>query len=222
MGCGIQNNSILHETITFDDIPTKSYDHHSGTFIPLGPALSKLKCLIEDATLLLMPNNLIRRIRDCKSVAEFDALMLDNEMCFDTFHYGIGGLVYDRLGCILDLHYAQPYRTSFSCTMGPNHYFPSLDTECLQLYTYGANGRCTVDARCRPMPSTLYEVGVEAWKIAIPHLSAMCKVCPPWNCQMLMYPDLWLTGEDNVLPKSNEKNNGRMHMKSEMRLRKDI
>ena len=101
MGCGIQNNSILHETITFDDIPTKSYDHHSGTFIPPGPAPSKLKCLIEDATLLLMPNNLIGRIRDCKSVAEFDALMSDNEMCFDTFHYGIevGKVVIGRDVC---------------------------------------------------------------------------------------------------------------------------
>ena len=192
------NNSIIHETITFDDIPAKNYDHHSGTLIPTESATSKLKGLIEDATALLMPNNLIGRIRDCQSVAEFDALMSENEMCFDTFNYGIGGLVYHELGCILDQHYAQPYRTSFSCTMGPSHYFPSLDTECLQLYTYGANGRCTVDARCRPMPSTLYEVGVEAWKIAIPHLSAMCKVCPPWNYQVLTYPDLWLTDDDNV------------------------
>ena len=36
-----------------------------------------------------------------------------------------------------------------------------------------------------------------------------------------MYPDLWLTDEDNILPQLNEKINGRMHMKSEMRLHKD-
>ena len=60
-----QNNSTIHETITFDDIPAKNYNHHSGTLIPPEPATSKLKDLIGDATKLLMSNNLIGRIRDC-------------------------------------------------------------------------------------------------------------------------------------------------------------
>ena len=117
--------------------------------------------------------------------------MLENEICFDTFNYGTGSLVYKELGCIMDQHCAQPYRTLFSYTKGPNYYFPSFDTECLELYTYSVNGCCTIDAMCCPMPSMLYEVGVEAWKIAIPHLSAIYKkVCPPWNYQVLMYRDL--------------------------------
>ena len=148
------------------------------------------------------------RTRDCKSVADFDTLMLENEICFDTFNYGIGGLVYKELGCIMDQHYAQPYRTSFSCTMGPNHYFLSLDTKCLELYTYSASGHCTVDAMYHPMSSTLLELGVEVWRITIPHLSVMYKVCLPWKFQVLMYQDLWLMGDDSILPKSNGKNTG--------------
>ena len=95
-------------------------------------------------------------------MADFDALMLENEMCFDTFNYGIGGLVYKNLGCILNQHYVQPYQSSFSCTMAPNRYLPSLGTEYLELYMHDTNDRCTVDTRCRPMPSTLYKVGIEA------------------------------------------------------------
>ena len=163
-------------------------------------------------------------------------MLNDNEMVFDSFHYGVGGYVYSEVGCILDMKYPQPYRTSFSCTLGPSHYFPSLGTECQELYTYGSPGRSTVDARCRPMPDSKYEVGVEAWNVAHPHLSAMCQVCPPYNCQMLMYPDLHLiddtssaaskTKKKSKLNKSKSKKsisseNRTKHLRSEMRLHKD-
>ena len=108
-----QINSILHETITFDDIPAKNYNHHSSTLIPPKDVPSKLKGLVEDAKELLMSNNLMGRLTDCKPIAEPDTLMLENEMCFDTFNYGIGHLYYKELGCIMDQHYPQPYRTSF-------------------------------------------------------------------------------------------------------------
>ena len=89
-----------YETVTFDDIPVVPYRHHSGTFIPT--VSPKLKLLIEKVTDLLMPNDLMGKIRCCKTVAEFDALLLENEHCFDTFHYGIGGIFYKKIFLLQD------------------------------------------------------------------------------------------------------------------------
>ena len=182
--------------------------------------------MIEEAEKVLLPHNLIDRIRGCRTFSEFEALLDGSGTTFDSFNYGVGGYVYSKVGCIMDLKYPQPYRTSFSCTFGPTHYFPSLGTECQELFTYGSHpGRPTLDARSRPMSKAAYDVGVEAWKAAWPHLSAMCQVCPPYNCQMLMYPDLFLINDTSYQTmskkeKSNHEKN-RTHLKSEMRLHKD-
>ena len=213
-----QYKNIAYKTISFDDIPPIDYPHHSGTIIQAEATPTKLKGLIQKAEQILMPNNLLDQIRYCKTISEFHALLDENDQCFDAFHFGIGGYVYKDVGCILGLDYPQPYRTSFSCTIGRTHYFPSLGTECQELYTYGSPGRPTVDARSQAMPEAVYHVGVEAWKVSLPHLSEMCQVCPPSNCQVLMYPDLWL--EDDTIP-SKPKKNPLKHLVSEMRLHKD-
>ena len=41
-----------------------------------------------------MPNNLIDRIRKCQTFSKFETLLNDNEMVFDSFHYGVGGYCY--------------------------------------------------------------------------------------------------------------------------------
>ena len=117
---------------------------------------------------------MLDRIRNCKTVVEWHKLLDENKEVLDTFNYGEQGIFYKSVGSILDLDFPEPYRTSYSCTMGPTHHFPSLDADCRELFTYGANGRPTVDARCRPMPEMVYGIGVEAWKISLPYLSAMC------------------------------------------------
>ena len=138
---------IAYETIQFDDVPPQDYAHHSGTIIQPESTPHKLKQLIAEAEKVLLPNDLIQCIRECKTYSEFESVLDGSGTIFDSFHYGIGGYCYSEVGCILDLKYPQPYRTSFSCTFGPTHYFPSLGTECQELYTYGSPGRPTLDAR---------------------------------------------------------------------------
>ena len=55
---------IVHETIKFDDVPARDYIHHSGTMIQPESTSSKLKELIANAEKILLPNNLIDRIRE--------------------------------------------------------------------------------------------------------------------------------------------------------------
>jgi len=123
-------SQIAYETIQFDDVPPQDYTHHSGTIIQPESTPSKLKQLIAEAEKVLLPNDLIQCIRECKTYSEFESVLDGSGTIFDSFHYGIGGYCYSEVGCILDLKYPQPYRTSFSCTFGPTHYFPSLRTEC--------------------------------------------------------------------------------------------
>ena len=52
-----------------------------------------------------MPNDLMAKMTDCRTIPEFDALLKDNEEVFDTYFYGKEGLVYNHIDCILEVHF---------------------------------------------------------------------------------------------------------------------
>lgn len=62
------------------------------------------------------------------------------------------------------------------------------------------SGRPQIDDRSRPI-GRRYELGVKLWQYLWPHLTPICQQCPPMNCQVLIYPDLWLTDKEGILPK---------------------
>ena len=109
-----------YTTNAFDTPPPMAYDHHCGTIIHPNSSMCNLNELIAKTKNILMPNDLMAKMKDCRTISEFDALLKDNEEVFDTYFYGKEGLVHSDIDCILDLHFPQPYRTAYSCTTGPS------------------------------------------------------------------------------------------------------
>ena len=127
-------------------------------------------------------------MKDCATLEAFGRLSKEHSDYMDSFHFGKQGRNRYPLINILDaLTFKQPRRKAFSCYSQPSHLFPLLGVECQKLYSYGSTGRPAADGRCRPMPIPIYDVGVAAWHQAHAHLSPLSQVCPPFNCQALMY-----------------------------------
>jgi hypothetical protein len=189
----------------------KKYKHeYNGKYFPPGSFSSEINGLIREAMDTLMPNDLIGKLRRCATPQDLEDTLRQNEVHFDTFHYPKNGVGRPPLVNIMDTKMPQPRRVGYSCYAEPAYHFPSLGINCQKLFTYGANGRVDADIRSRPMPPSLYKLGVECWKQVRHELSPMCQKCPPYSCQVLLYPSLF-GGEmrlhhDNAIWK-----NGKLH-----------
>ena len=55
------------------------------------------------------------------------------------------------------------------------------------LYNYNAYGRTAEDVCCSPIPTPVFDLGVQLWLAALPHLCEESRRCPPTHCQLLFY-----------------------------------
>lgn len=157
--------------------------NNPGTFFPSKDMPPSINTLGDS----IVPSDLIRRIKRCKTIFQYDQVMAEYEWFFDSFNYGKNGRYSSEIVNILDTKHPQPRRTAFSCTVHHPHYFASLGVFCLMLYAYNAAGRPRADSRCRPMTLELYNLGVSLWMHAHDNLAPLCQVCPPFNTQLLFY-----------------------------------
>ena len=146
-------------------------------------------------------NDFIVDVKACQSVEQYKQVLHQYQHLLDTFNYGKYGLNGPATNILELVHINQPLRIGMSCTLDSPRFFPSLGVFCQQLYAYGAAGRSMVDGRSRPMGRFVAELGIQAWKDIREHLTIACQHCPPNNMQGLIYTDLYLTDEENVLGK---------------------
>ena len=57
------------------------------------------------------------------------------------------------------------------------------------------------------MGNEVAKLGILSWWFARPHLTPISAAAPPWNCQVLIYPDMFLTDEKGVLEGRKERRN---------------
>ena len=61
------------------------------------------------------------------------------------------------------------------------------DGDAVALFNYNAYGRTADDVRCTAMPQPVFNLGVELWLAAMPHLCEASRAAPPTHCQLLLY-----------------------------------
>ena len=78
--------------------------------------------------------------------------------------------------------YRAPRRKSWSVVVAGDP-----DGDAVALFNYNAYGRTADDVRCTAMPQPVFNLGVELWLAAMPHLCEASRAAPPTHCQLLLY-----------------------------------
>ena len=78
--------------------------------------------------------------------------------------------------------YRAPRRKSWSVVVAGDP-----DGDAVALFNYNAYGRTSDDVRCTAMPQPVFNLGVELWLAAMPHLCEASRAAPPTHCQLLLY-----------------------------------
>jgi hypothetical protein len=82
--------------------------------------------------------------------------------------------------------YPAPRRKSWSVVVEGDP-----DGDAVALFNYNAYGRTAGDVRCTAMPQPIFNLGVELWLAATPHLCEASRAAPPTHCQLLLYYTLF-------------------------------
>ena len=82
--------------------------------------------------------------------------------------------------------YRAPRRKSWSVVVAGDP-----DGDAVALFNYNAYGRTAGDVRCTAMPQPIFNLGVELWLAAMPHLCEASRAAPPTHCQLLLYYTLF-------------------------------
>jgi len=82
--------------------------------------------------------------------------------------------------------YPAPRRKSWSVVVEGDP-----DGDAVALFNYNAYGRTSGDVRCTAMPQPIFNLGVELWLAAMPHLCEASRAAPPTHCQLLLYYTLF-------------------------------
>ena len=205
-GLDEQSPAPAFETIAFDEPPPKYNHQFSGSFLPSSSTPTEFSSLLDNAYKEVFPTgDIIKDMKNCESMADYDRVLHKHQQSIDTFNYGINGLRGDADNILNLPQFAQPFRIGLSCTNEPQRYFPSVGVFCQLLQTYGAAGRPMADVRSRPMGPHCFRLGVEYWKHSRSQLDPISRECPPDNCQVLVYPDLHLTDEEGILERNKKK-----------------
>ena len=84
--------------------------------------------------------------------------------------------------------YAQPRRITWSVVISEDsNAFQDNGYSLIQLFSMYQSYRHISDSTVRPMPMSIFLLGVKMWHYCYPHLSAISRICPPSGCQMLIY-----------------------------------
>ena len=78
--------------------------------------------------------------------------------------------------------YRAPRRKSWSVVVAGDP-----DGDAVALFNYNAYGRTSDDVRCTAMPQPVFNLGVELWLAAMPHLCEASRAATPTHCQLLLY-----------------------------------
>ena len=171
--------------------PNPHYHSHNGSYFPPDsqpPIFHQLLRAVIDED--IFPNNLFTRLKACTTPASYLKLESENQHLFDTFHFPEGGCRFNKPVPIMQSSFSQARRIGFSVINGSPRFFPTLGAHCQLLFSYGAYGRNAADVRCRPMPSSLYNLVVAAWKHVRSRLDPLSQLCPPTNVQVLVYSQI--------------------------------
>jgi hypothetical protein len=82
--------------------------------------------------------------------------------------------------------YSAPRRKSWSVVVKGER-MDSDGGRVVTLFNYNAYGRVAEDVRCAPMPQPVFDLGVQLWLAAMPHLCDESRLEPPTHCQLLFY-----------------------------------
>ena len=184
---------------------------YSGTFCPPSHTPSNIKELIRLAYNELFPTgDFLAELKTCKTVLQYDRILNKYESCLDTFNYANNGIAGGDIENIIGLlQFPQPWRIGLSVSFGRPRYFPLLGVMCQQLTAYGAAGRPQLDGRSRQIGPRCYNLGIAVWNYIRPLLTPISQQCPFTNCQVLIYPDIWLSDPDGILKARKEDRDNR-------------
>ena len=184
---------------------------HNGYICPAKHTPSNIKELSRLAYNELFPTgDFLAELKACKTVHQYDDILNKYESCLDTFNYANNGIAGGDIENIIDLlQFPQPWRIGLSVPFSRQWYFPLLGVMCQQLTAYGAAGRPQLDGRSRELGPYSYSLGIAVWNHIRPLLTPISQQCPFTNCQVLIYPDLWLSDPEGILKVRKEDRNRR-------------
>ena len=148
----------------------------------------RLTPFLKAAALGCIPHDVFPRSTDTAAVL---AARLGRSGFLDDAHVLRGGNGKRKRGQSMRVRlnettYRAPRRKSWSVVVAGDP-----DGDAVALFNYNAYGRTAGDVRCTAMPRPIFDLGVELWLAAKPHLCEASQEAPPTHCQLLFYYSLF-------------------------------
>ena len=153
-----------------------------------GTSVLLKKCIPTDDILHVWQQNELDQLVPDHDLNSF-ILHLSSCQLLDNIHVLLGGKGPDWIP-LNNTAYPQPRRITWSVLISECTGTCQLDSAIgplKQLFSMPQTYRQISDLTTRPMPMSIFLLGVKIWHSCYSHLSAISRACPPNGCQLLLY-----------------------------------